>query len=159
MSAAARRGVHGHARLEAPHGDDLLWLPELEGEGGGSPLEDGVGAVIKGVKRGNHAAAPDPDKTSVEEVSQELDGQLASQIVPGQGKSRNIQRLQTIFQNCVNWDFISFQKFIWQNNWSSKNCLSQGKTSVLLSCARRLRSAQGISSAQVAMQSMHVPHP
>jgi hypothetical protein len=33
-------------------------------------------------------------------------------------------------KNCVNWNFISFPKFIWQNNWSTKNCLSWGKTSV-----------------------------
>ncbi len=44
-SGAARHGVHGHAGLEAVQGDDLLSLPDLEGEGAGSPAEDGVGPL------------------------------------------------------------------------------------------------------------------
>ncbi len=32
---AAKHGVHGRARLYAAHGDDLLLLPDLEGEGVG----------------------------------------------------------------------------------------------------------------------------
>ncbi len=51
-SRTARRGDHGHARLEAAHGDDLLLLPDLEGEGAWSSAEDGVGAVIERVDRG-----------------------------------------------------------------------------------------------------------
>jgi hypothetical protein len=82
----------------------------------GSPAEDGIRAIVEGVERGNHATALDPDEESVEKVSQKLAGQLATQIVPGQGKSRSIQRLEKIFLNCVNWYFISFQKFIRQNN-------------------------------------------
>jgi hypothetical protein len=34
-SGAARHGVHGCARLDAAHGDDLLLLPDLEGDGVG----------------------------------------------------------------------------------------------------------------------------
>ncbi len=29
---AARHGVHGHARLEVAHGNDLLSLPDLESD-------------------------------------------------------------------------------------------------------------------------------
>jgi hypothetical protein len=57
-SGAARRGVHSHACLEAAPGDDLLSLSDLEGEGARSPAEDSVGAVVEGVKRGKHTAAP-----------------------------------------------------------------------------------------------------
>jgi hypothetical protein len=95
-SGAARRGVHSRACLEAAHSNYLL-LPNLEGEGAGSPAKDGIGAVVEGVERGNHAATPDPDKASVEEVSWKLAGQLATQIVPEQGKSRGIQKFQIFF--------------------------------------------------------------
>jgi hypothetical protein len=100
-SGAARRGVHGRACLEVAHGDDLLSLPDLEGEGTGSSMEDGIGAVVEGVERGNHAGA-DLDKAGIEEICRKLAVQLATQIVPGQGKSRSIQRFQNFFLNCVN---------------------------------------------------------
>jgi hypothetical protein len=58
----ARPGVHGHAFLETAHGNDLLLQAELEGEGMGSPVEDGVGAVVERVKRGDNAAVSDPDE-------------------------------------------------------------------------------------------------
>jgi hypothetical protein len=41
--------------LEAAHGDDLLSLPYLEGESVGSPAEDGVGAIVERVEKGDHA--------------------------------------------------------------------------------------------------------
>jgi hypothetical protein len=53
--------------------------PTPEGEGAESPAEDGIGVDVEGVERGKHA------------------GQLATKIVPGQGKSRSIQRFQKIF--------------------------------------------------------------
>jgi hypothetical protein len=96
-SGAARQGVHGCAHLEAAHGDDLLSPPDLEGERAGSLAEDGIGAVIEGVERWNHASAPDPDEAGIEEISRKLAEQLATQIMPGQGKSRSIQRFQKIF--------------------------------------------------------------
>jgi hypothetical protein len=34
------------------------------------------------------------------------------------------------FDNFINRKFISLQIFIWQDNWSTKNCLSREKTSV-----------------------------
>ncbi len=78
VSGAARRGIHGHAILEATQGDDFLSLPDLEGEGAGSPVEDGIGAIKEGVERGNHATAPGPDEASIVEVSRKLAGQLAT---------------------------------------------------------------------------------
>jgi hypothetical protein len=78
------------------HGDDLLSLPDLEGEGAGPLAEDGTGAVVEGVERRNHATAPDPNEAGVK-ISRELAGQLATQIVPVQGKRRSIQRFQKIF--------------------------------------------------------------
>jgi hypothetical protein len=80
-SGAARRGVHSRACLEAAHNNYLL-LAHVEGEGAGSPVKEGIGAVVEGVERGNHAATPDPDKAGVEEVSWKLAGHLATQIVP-----------------------------------------------------------------------------
>jgi hypothetical protein len=97
VSGAARRGVHSHACLEAAHSNYLL-LPDLEVEGAGSPAKDGIGAVIEGVERGNHTAMPDPDKAGVEEISWKLAGLLATRIVPGQGKSRGIQKFQIFFE-------------------------------------------------------------
>jgi hypothetical protein len=90
-SGAARHGIHSCTRIEAAHGDDLLPLPDLEGEGAESPVEGGVGAIIERVEGGDHAA-PDPDEEGAEEISRELARQLATQIVPGQRKRRSIQR-------------------------------------------------------------------
>ncbi len=80
-----------HALRQA-HGDDLLTLPDLEGEGVGSPAKDGIGAVVEGVEKGNHATLPEPDKAGIAEISRKLAGQLATQIVPGQRKCKSIQR-------------------------------------------------------------------
>jgi hypothetical protein len=55
-------------------------------------VEEGMGAVVEGMERGNNAAALDPDEVAVEEISWELAGQLVTQIVPGQRKSWSIQR-------------------------------------------------------------------
>jgi hypothetical protein len=68
-SGAAKHAIHGPALLEAAQGDDLLSLLDLEGEGKGSPAEDGVGAIVDGVERGNHTTAPDLDKATVEEIT------------------------------------------------------------------------------------------
>jgi hypothetical protein len=46
----------------------------------------------RGVEKGNHAALPDPDKAGIAEISGKHTGQQATQIVPGQRKSRSIQR-------------------------------------------------------------------
>jgi hypothetical protein len=80
-SGAARHGVHGRARLEVVHGNDLLLLPKLEDEGAGYMMEDSVGTVVEGVERGNHTAALDPDKASIEEVSLKLAGQPATRAI------------------------------------------------------------------------------
>jgi hypothetical protein len=40
--------------------------------------------------------------------------------------------------------------FIWQDNWSTNNCLSQGRPASSLGCSQKPRSTEGISSAQVA---------
>jgi hypothetical protein len=82
-----RRRVLQAWRLKAAHGDDLLPLPDPENEGVASPAENGVGSIIEGLKRKNHAAAPGPDEGGAEEISQELAQQLVTQIVPGQRKS------------------------------------------------------------------------
>jgi hypothetical protein len=96
-SGAARRGLHSRACLEAAHNNYLL-LAHLEGEGVGYPAKDGIGAVVEGLERGNHAATPDPDKAGIEEVSWKLAGHLATRIAPGQGKSRDIQKFQIFFE-------------------------------------------------------------
>jgi hypothetical protein len=72
-------------------------LAHLKGEGVESPAKDGIGAIVEGVERENHAATPDPDKAGVEEVSWKLAGHLATRIVPGKGKSRGIQKIQIFF--------------------------------------------------------------
>jgi hypothetical protein len=71
VSGAARRGVNSCACIEGAHGNDLLLLPDLEGEGAGSLVEDRVGAVIEG----EPCRRADPDKGGAEEISRELAGQ------------------------------------------------------------------------------------
>ncbi len=41
-------------------------------------VEDGVGAIVEGMERGKHAAAPDPDEAGIEEISQKLARQMAT---------------------------------------------------------------------------------
>jgi hypothetical protein len=53
-------------------------------------MEDGVGAIIERVERGDHATTPDPNEAVTKEISQELAQQLATQILPGRRKSRSI---------------------------------------------------------------------
>jgi hypothetical protein len=103
VSGVARRGVHGRARLESAHGDDLLSLPYLEGEGAGSLAEDGVETIVEGLERGtiplNDPDMPDQDETGNEEISRELAGQLAGSncVQKIARKSRSIQRFQKMF--------------------------------------------------------------
>jgi hypothetical protein len=73
----ASTAVHALRQLMAM----ISSCPDLVSEGVGSPMEDGVGAVIEGVERGNHAAAPDLDEAGAE-ISRELAGQLVTQIMP-----------------------------------------------------------------------------
>jgi hypothetical protein len=80
-------------------------------------MEDGVGAIVDGVERGNHTATPDPDKAGIEEVSRSSLGCWRLELHLGKEKAGASKD----FRNCVNWNFISFQKLIWQNNWSTKN--------------------------------------
>ncbi len=44
---------------------------------------------------------------------------------------------------------LSLQTFVGQDNWSAKNCLSRGKTSVFPRLCTEARSTKGNSSAQV----------
>jgi hypothetical protein len=48
----------------------------------------------------------------------------------GKEKAGAFKDFRKIFEIVSTENFISFQKFIWQNNWRTKNCLSWGKTSV-----------------------------
>jgi hypothetical protein len=65
------------------HGDDILLLPDLEHESAGSPVEDGIGAVVERVERGTTPAVLDLDGAATEEISWKLAQQLATRIVPG----------------------------------------------------------------------------
>ncbi len=57
---AARRC--GRASPEAADGDNLVPGPDLDGEGAGSAVQDGVGAVVERLKGWDTAALTDPDK-------------------------------------------------------------------------------------------------
>jgi hypothetical protein len=82
-----RRGVRGRASLEAADGDDLVSGPDSDGEGAGSAVQDGVGAVIERLKGWDDAAPTDPDEGGGEEVA----WQLGARIVSRQRNSRNMQ--------------------------------------------------------------------
>ncbi len=88
---AARRGVHGRASLEVADGDDLVPGPNLDGEGAGSAVQDGVGVVIERLKGWDDATSTDPDEGGGEEVAWQLIRQLGARIVPRQRNSRNMQ--------------------------------------------------------------------
>jgi hypothetical protein len=47
---AARLGVRSCASLEAADGDDLVPGPDSDGEGAGSAVQDGVGAIVERLK-------------------------------------------------------------------------------------------------------------
>jgi hypothetical protein len=54
-------------------------------------VQNGVGAIVERLEKGNDAATMDPDGGGEEEFCWKLAGQLGARIVPRQGKSRNIQ--------------------------------------------------------------------
>jgi hypothetical protein len=94
-------------------------------------VQDSVGAIVGALERGVDAASAQPDEGRAEEVSWQLLRKQAIRIMLArERKSRSIQSFQKNFRNVVNRNFFSMQKLIWQDNWSSKNCLSKGKTSV-----------------------------
>jgi hypothetical protein len=96
----------------------------------GSSPQDVVGAVVGAVERRDNDVAAQPDEGGTQQAVWQLGRQLGTGIVPGQGKSRSIQSLFLFFDNFINKKFISLQKFVGQENFSTKNCLSWGKTSV-----------------------------
>jgi hypothetical protein len=132
MAGAARRGVHGRPGLEAAHGDDVLSLPDLEGEGAGSPAEDGVGAVIEGVERGNHATGPDPDEAGAEEISRELARQLATRIVLEQGKKQEHPKISENLLKLCHQEFHLLSKIHLEKQLEHQKLPQSGKTSVFL---------------------------
>jgi hypothetical protein len=60
--AAARRGVRGHASLEAADGNHLIPRPDSDGEGAGAVAQNRVGAIVEWLKGWNQAAPTDPDE-------------------------------------------------------------------------------------------------
>ncbi len=62
MTRAARRGVRGHASLEAADGNHLVPRPDSDGDGAGTTAHDRIGAVIERLKGWNKAAPTDPDE-------------------------------------------------------------------------------------------------
>jgi hypothetical protein len=85
---AASLGIRGRASLEAADGDNLVPGPDSDGEGAGSMVQDGVGAVVERLKGWDDAALTDPDEGRGEELAWQLARQLAARIVPGQRNSR-----------------------------------------------------------------------
>jgi hypothetical protein len=92
--------------------------------------QNSIGSVVEQLERWDHAATMDPDVGGGEELGWQLAGQLDAGIVPRQGRSRGIPGFWKIFDNRINREFFILQAFIGQHNWSAKNCLSRGKTSV-----------------------------
>jgi hypothetical protein len=62
---------------------------------------------------------------------QQLGRQLGTGIVPGQGKSRNIQSLLKLFDNFINRKFISLQKNRWAGQLEHQKLLQPGKDQIL----------------------------
>ncbi len=102
VTRAARRGVRGHASLEAADGDNFVPGPNSDGEGAGSAAQDGVGAVVERLKGWDDAAPTDPDEGGGEELAWQLARQLGARIVPGQRNSRNMLICQKKFDNSIN---------------------------------------------------------
>ncbi len=126
--------------------------PDSDGEGGGAAAQNRVGAVVEQLKGWNQAAPTDPDEGGGEQLGWQLAGQLSARIVPRQRRSRNMQGFGIFFDNGVNRKFIILQKFIWQDNLCTENCLSWGKTSV--------RGAQKVTPRTMSLrQHVHEAHP
>jgi hypothetical protein len=87
----ARRGVRGRASLEVADCVNLVPIPDSDGEGAGSAVQDSVGAVIERLKGWDDPAPMDPDKEGGEELAWQLAQQLGAGSVPGQRNSRNMQ--------------------------------------------------------------------
>jgi hypothetical protein len=60
VTRATRLGVRCHAGLEAADGDDLISLPDSDGEGARAMAQNGVGAIVEQVERWDHPAETDP---------------------------------------------------------------------------------------------------
>ncbi len=97
MLWTARCGVRFRAGFESADGDDLVPQPDPDGEGVGPLPQDGVGAIIGAVERRDNAATMRLDEGGTQQLVWQLGRQLGSGNVPGQGKSRSIQSLFTIF--------------------------------------------------------------
>jgi hypothetical protein len=132
VTRAARRGVHSRASLKAADGDHLVPRPDSDGEGAGAVAQDRVGAIVEGLKGWNQAAPTDPDEGDREQLGWQLAGQVSARIVPRQRRGRKMQGFEKKFDNGVDGKFIILQKFVWQDNLCTENCLSRGKTIVFL---------------------------
>ncbi len=88
---AVRLGVRSRAGLQGAEGDDLIPGPDSDGEGTGSAVQNGAGAVVERLERWNDAALMDPDEGGREELHWQLARQLDTRIVPRQRNSGNIQ--------------------------------------------------------------------
>jgi hypothetical protein len=67
----------------------------------------------------------------VQQLVWKLRRQRGTGIVPRQGKAGASKVFYLFFDNFINRKFVSLQKFVGQDNWGTKDCLSWGKTSVL----------------------------
>jgi hypothetical protein len=128
---AAKSGICSRASLEVTDGDHLIPRPDSDGKGMGAAAQDRIGAVEERLKGWNQASPRDLDKGGGEKLGWHLAVQVGARIVPRQRRSRNMQGFGKIFDNGVNRMFIILQKFIWQDNLCTENCLKLGKDQCL----------------------------
>jgi hypothetical protein len=102
VTQAARRGVRGHASLDAVDGDRVVLRSDSDGEGAGTAAQDCIGSIIDQLKGWNQAAPTDPDKRVGEQLGWQLAGQVGARIVPRQRRSRNMQGFGKKFYSAVN---------------------------------------------------------
>jgi hypothetical protein len=104
QSAAATRAARRCccASFKAADGDNLILVPDSDGEGAGTVAQDRVGAVIERLKGWNHAAPTNPDEGGRKQLGWQLAGQVCARIVPRQRRNRDMQGFGTFFDNSVN---------------------------------------------------------
>ncbi len=116
----------------------------------GALAEDGIGAVVEGVERGNHAAETDPEKRALRRSARRLLGSWRLKLCLGKEKAGASKDFRKFFE-IVSIGISSPLKNSFGKIILAPKTASAGERPVsFLACAWMPRSTQWISLAQVA---------
>jgi hypothetical protein len=145
---AARRGVRGRASLEVADGNDLVPVPDLDGEGAGSAAQNGLGAIVERLKGWDDAA---PMRGAERSSTGSSMGSLALELCLGKETAGTCKVLEK-FLIIASTDISSFCKNLLGNTMGApKTAAARERPVSTLGCAQSPRSTKGDSSDKVAM--------